>query len=685
MMYEFVSDSYDGRVLKVTIEVLNSITQENRTNIRYNFISEGGNSDYYSIGETTIEINGTTYYHIDNRSFVTKKFPAAKGDVGERSISIPHNSDGTKTLTVVFKTSIGSILGTAVNYGGEIVLPPIDRTPPTLNLSVDKVTDTSARLYIDTFDDACYQWQYLMNETFPYAFFSGNNYSTVSKGAFRELTELEANQTYTVKVRASKYENNVYADSNVVTFTTFGASSLSSVENLIIDEPSASLKVDADVYNQEYNHSLCLCDKSTEILTLHNCKLINGLNTIALTEDEIDAILSYMSHCKELNVSLTLLTTSSDLQVGETSSKALTIKTSFNSHPIFNGFSYADISENSINVTQNNQILIQGVSELQITTSSATPKNNAEIVSYSAMVGTSVATSAECTLNVGKLSVSGSVPIIVTAIDSRGYTASQTIVVNVIPYKKVDIISAVMDRINQVESFTKVKVVAEISPVVINGEDKNLLKDVLYRYKKTDKNESFSNYYSAKNLIEISDNKITFETHEWVDLELDPEFSYYVEFIIDDQFSESTRDRITLTIPQATPTASFRKAMVGINNRNPRAALDVVGQIMMNGFNIFSTCKSLSADDHLDDIVTSGIYESKVGASIGDQNGYPTKANGILLLFVTEGFVLQIFVRAGSQGEYIYYRVGTLSNDITTWKNWYQFTLKTLTSTTEEV
>lgn len=668
IMYEFVSDSYDGRHLKVTIEIVKQNERDNSTLIYYNLISEGGNEDYYSIGETTLEINDVTYYHIDNRSLLTKKFPAATGDIGVRPISIPHNSDGTKKLKIVFKTSIGSILGEAVDYGGKIELASIDRTPPTLNLKVDKITDTSARLYIDTGNEACDSWEYLLNETYPYKFF--DDYSTVSKGSFKELTALEANQTYTIKVRAAKYSNNVRAESNVVTFTTFGASILKSVQSITVDDSSVALNIYANVYNEEYNHSLSLYDKSTEILTLANKKLINGSNLITLTKEECNTILSYMSHCKEFIASLQLITSTSDLQVGEISSRPFKVQTSSNSYPDFSGFSYADISENAYTVTQNNQILIQDVSELQISALPATPKNYAEIVSYSVMAGNLTATSTESTIDVGKLSISGSVPIIVTAIDSRGYTASQTVIVNVLPYKKIDIISAAMERINKVDSFTKVKIVAEISPVIINGENKNPLKDVLYRYKRTDKNESYSNYYSIKDLIQITDNKLTFETNEWIDLELDPEFSYYVEFVFKDQFPKETLDRITLTVPQATPTVSFRKNKVGINNRTPRASLDVIGNIMMNDFNVLGFVRVLTVEDHLDSIIDCGTYES-----FGyEDKGYPTSGAGILLVIRTKSYITQFYWRYKDAAQ-IYFRKGVVkSSNIATWTRWREIT-----------
>lgn len=47
-------------------------------------------------------------------------------------------------------------------------------------------------------------------------------------------------------------------------------------------------------------------------------------------------------------------------------------------------------------------------------------------------------------------------PIIVTAIDSRGYTSSATVNITVIAYKSIDITTAIMRRVNEIEDVTQV-------------------------------------------------------------------------------------------------------------------------------------------------------------------------------------------------------------------------------------
>ena len=73
-------------------------------------------------------------------------------------------------------------------------------------------------------------------------------------------------------------------------------------------------------------------------------------------------------------------------------------------------------------------------------------------------------------------------PIIVTTIDSRGYTSSATVNITVIAYESIDITTAIMRRVNEVEDVTQVTLEGDITPVKVNNVNKNTLRKLYYQY-----------------------------------------------------------------------------------------------------------------------------------------------------------------------------------------------------------
>ena len=135
-MAVFTSDSYDGRYLQLSIsESADAVS--NTSTLYWTLSSIGGSSTYYTIDATTVTINGTQVYYKARTAWDDRVFPAAKGSVSG-SISVPHNSDGTKTVSVVFSTRV-YIFG-SLDYGGSMTLTNLDRTAPTVSCSVGSIT-----------------------------------------------------------------------------------------------------------------------------------------------------------------------------------------------------------------------------------------------------------------------------------------------------------------------------------------------------------------------------------------------------------------------------------------------------------------------------------------------------------------------------------------------------------------
>ena len=102
--YTLQSSSHDGRYLKLTCTQTKNIA-DNTSTIKWTLTSTGGNVNYYSVGPTTVKINGTQVYYKARVNYTAQTFPAAKGSTSG-TITVNHNSSGDKSVSVSLTTAI---------------------------------------------------------------------------------------------------------------------------------------------------------------------------------------------------------------------------------------------------------------------------------------------------------------------------------------------------------------------------------------------------------------------------------------------------------------------------------------------------------------------------------------------------------------------------------------------------
>lgn len=102
--FSLTSKSYDGRYLKLSCTQTKDIAS-NTSTIKWTLTSAGGNSNYYSIGPTTVKINGTTVYDKRRVDWYEYIFPAKTGSTSG-TIKVTHNSTGDKSISVSLTTAI---------------------------------------------------------------------------------------------------------------------------------------------------------------------------------------------------------------------------------------------------------------------------------------------------------------------------------------------------------------------------------------------------------------------------------------------------------------------------------------------------------------------------------------------------------------------------------------------------
>ncbi len=648
-MAVFTSKSYEGRYLQLTItESVNVV--ENTSTLTWVLQSLGGSVNYYTTGPTTVTINGTQVYYKARTAWSTSQFPAAKGSTSG-TITVAHDSNGSKSISVGFSTAIYT--STVTEHGGTMVLSNIDRAAPSVSVNVSSITANSIKITVSSSATAN-KWWYSLNGGSSWVAFNS------SSGASKEttVTGLSPNTSYTVQACARKSYNGVDGYSGKTTVKTLGGSVLSSVSTLTADNATAKITLSATVYDTSYKHKLVLKDGSTTVLTLTGLSLSNGSNTITLTAAQRSSILADMAAKKSFTGTFKLSTFSGSSQIGSTSTKTATVQTTAaNSAPTFSGFTYKDTNTTAAGVTGNNQILIQSVSTLQVIASAATAKNGATISSYSVSAGGSTASSTTVTLNVGKIYTSGTVPIIVTAIDSRGYTSSATVNITVIAYKSIDITTAIMRRVNEIEDVTQVTLEGDITPVKVNNVNKNTLRKLYYQYKRTDAS-AYSSLTDITSFATFNDSGFTFTSDEW--LSLDANYSWYVRFYVYDNL---TGDTATITVSQGTPLISFRRKKVGINKREPTQALDVDGNIAANGVIVLGYAGHVEGD--FNNYKNGGIFFAPTTSGIS--NAPPGGAGYLEVLSATDGFNLIQRYTATAAGCKVYIRSFILNTNWTPW------------------
>ena len=531
---------------------------------------------YYTIDETIITINGITVYSKARTNWEDRVFPAAKGSVSG-SLPIVHNADGTKTATVEFFTRV-YVFG-SLDYGGSMTLTNIDRTAPTVSCSISGITAYGFKISASSSATADI-WQYSTNGGTSWTQFS----TTAGTSASITLSSLSPNTSYSVRVKARKKTNQVYGTSGTSTVKTLGGGVINSCSTITADAATVSFKPNVTVYDASYSYYLSICNGATEYLALGARTWTAGTaaRTITLTQTERADLLEAMASIKSFSATLKLVTKSGTTQIGSTTSCTCTIQTTeANSAPTMTAFTYKDSRSNTTAVTGNDQLFIQGYSYLYITPGTATAKNGASIVKYAATCnGVSGSNTTGGAINLSTVSKAGTLDVVVTATDSRGYTVSSKQQITVIAYAKPKVSSITLRRTNDIEAEMQLVFNGSISPITVGGTQKNSLKYVQYRYKLTSES-SYGSYTSI--LSSVTQNGTSFSYSNLELCSLDANSSYDFHVYIRDQLNTLSSVSLYFTVPQGTPLVALRKKKVGINTPNPEAALHVVGSARIEG------------------------------------------------------------------------------------------------------
>lgn len=569
-----------------------------------------------------------------------------------KTVQIPHNSDGDHddiTVSATYKydisiTSTGEKVDTR-SVTATAAFDNIDRKPPVVSLSYSKIT--SVGFYLS----ATVSTEY---DVLQCSLDGGKSWADFSTP--KTITGLSPNTTYQVQVRARRKYNQVYGYSNITQIKTLGGSILNSVSTLVIDEENPVITTNWTVYDASYRHILTIKKGDGAIISFNNLSCSAGTNNkvITLTAAQRSIILDYMRNTAQLTADFQLRTytdSTGAVQVGSGSvvSGKIQLRSSV-SAPDFSGFSFMDTNPDTIALTENAELFIQNHSALKVIADNAVAKNGASIVSYKAAIGTKVITSASTAINFGKISAAGNITVTVTATDSRGFSKSAAKIIKVYDYEDISITSWKIRRTNEVEPTAQLSFSGSISSVVIDEIEKNSLESAQYRYGKIGEQFTEWQILQTENAVPSFD----FTTLELADengvVDFNPENVYMVQIRVADKLSS---DAVDLILQKGMSLVALRYKMVGINNNNPQSALDVVGDIRMNGFNVMGFVSSLT-EENLNDVVAGGIYTQEQDANATNEKNYPVAKAGILeVIEMFSGQLLQRYTLADGSGIFI--------------------------------
>ena len=597
---------------------------------------------YYTLdvgarSDSTISINGVSETYTvpaieDYSSGWKKKLLKTK------TVRVNHNANGTKSgvaLSASWRfsgTYSGVSIGT-ITASTTVTLNSIDRTTPTVSCSVSSITANGFTISASSSATSDI-WQYSLNGGSSWTQFS----TTAGTSASITLSSLSPNTTYSVRVRARKRTNQVYGTSSTVSAKTLGGAVILSCGNFAADASTVNLSLRVTVYNAAYTNYITIKNGSTTYLSLTGRTWAAGTasRTITLTSAERTTLLNAMASLKSFTATIELVTKSGNTQIGNASTCTCTISTTeANSGPTLSGFTFADSYSTTTAITGNDQVLIQSYSRLTVTPGTATAKNGASIASYSAVCsGVTKSNTTGAALSLGTIGTSGTRDITLTVTDSRGYTASVTKSVTVVPYSKPKVNSVSLRRTNEIETEMQLVFNGSISAITVDGAQKNSLLYVRYRYKLTSAS-SYNAYTSILASVTASGTSFSFSNLELCNLNAEASYDFHLQ--IRDKLDSLTSLDVYFVVPQGTPLVALRKKMVGINTPNPAAALHVVGDTRIEGtltpdeidypFDkpYFGTCSTAAATQIK--VVSCAGFELKTGSRIAVQFTYSNTAS----------------------------------------------------------
>lgn len=316
-------------------------------------------------------------------------------------------------------------------------------------------------------------------------------------------------------------------------------SELGGISNFTIGN---AIPISITKYSSSFRDDMVIKYGNTTVKTISG--ITNG-SSISFTSAELNTIYSLMSTVNSGTFSFTITTYNGSTSVGSSSQSATGSITGASPTISASNISYKDNNSTTVAVTGDNQYLVQNLSSLLVTISSATGNKGASITKYEATINgvTKTITSAG-NIDYGVINSGSNLTLTVKVTDSRGNTASASKTVKFLPWSlPTGIIT--LKRKNNYEDETYLKVQASYSS--INSKNSVTIK---YQYKQT----TASTYSSLT----------TINNNTQITLSLTKNSAWDFKITITDKFGSTTYNAV-LSRGRFIFFVDTKKLSVGIN------------------------------------------------------------------------------------------------------------------------
>ena len=537
-------DTVGNRYLTFSWSVKEQDIATNKTIINWSLKGAGGNVNYYyKAGNFKVTIDGDTVYSSSTRIELYGNTTVASG-----TKTIYHNSDGARDFIA---TAEAGIYDVAVNSEGDEIwsLPKIARYG-TSNQSLNSKTETTIKMNWSSDSTVDYIW---------YSKDNGSNWTGVDvtdgKSGNYTISGLSANTTYNIKTRIRRKDSQLTTDSSALSVTTYDYPHCTESPNFIIGN-SVTMKI----YNP-----------LSRTITL---TMIGANGTSKTTSSFTGASLSGFSNDEWKNFWYSTIPNakSGTYQVSVTYGSVVRTRNNKNTYsivekdclPTFTTFTYLDSNSAVKTVTRNGKIIVKGKSTLRVTITSGnkmTAKNSATPTRYNVSIDTKSQnvdySTSTLNIDVGAISSSGTKRVSVRAYDSRGLSTLVYQDITVYDYNE-PVINASVTRLNNYEAQSTLSVSGTYSRLTIDGEDKNTITEVGYRYRET------GGTWSDEVMLTATLNNGKFTCND-VPLTLDNQKSFEFEIWAIDKLKSSPTVTAKVDVGQAVFFISSNKKMCYVN------------------------------------------------------------------------------------------------------------------------
>lgn len=553
----------------------------------------------------------------------------------------------------------------------EITFTTVSQDPPVVSVATGTIAADFFELFVST-DVSCQEWKYTIDGV-ERTWGSGSGTSTTMT-----IGNLSPNTTYQVSASAKSTVNGVVGTSQTISVTTTAKTLFTTrAYSYSLDNSLSSITINVQRALILGGSLTCYHDLMLTSSTLQSRQLLdkqtlsNGANTVALSSADISWIDGIIGVSGSVTFDLVLMSYSnaSGTTFYGSDTASITFSKSAPEAPTFTNFTYADTNSTTTAITGNNQILIKGYSNLVVTATAATPHGTGvTITSYSAVFGENSGQSTTRSINLGTVKRAGTANITTTATDSNGLTASVSKSATSLNYEKLSMSGLTVSRSQTAtDNHVYATVSGKFYSLVVSNTEKNALQTLTYQYRRSD-SLTWSNAADILSSAVVSGTEDGWKLFSVTNVqlaELSRDYSWYIRITATDKLSTYTIDG---SILGDVPLMSYRAGKVGINNKNPNAALDVIGNIEMNGFNVQGFVRALGSGDDLNTILATGIYTADPNGSYSGLN-YPTTDKGVLEVIPETGGYVQRFTKVPVDGK-VWIRHYTTST--TSFGNWFQ-------------